>query len=55
MGNDEQEAGNGDTRVKFQKGGAGDSDSRSRFVSEGVGKNRSRALWRCCDVAWRCV
>ncbi|KAF8991945.1 hypothetical protein BDQ17DRAFT_1332598 [Cyathus striatus] len=34
MGNDEQEAGNGDTCVKFQKGGAGDIDSRSKFVSE---------------------
>ncbi|KAF8988681.1 hypothetical protein BDQ17DRAFT_1334468 [Cyathus striatus] len=36
MGNDEQEAGNGDTCVKFQKGGVGDIDSWSKFVSEGI-------------------
>ncbi|KAF8997999.1 hypothetical protein BDQ17DRAFT_1329039 [Cyathus striatus] len=55
MGNNEREAGNGDTCVKFQKGGAGDIDSQSKFVSEGVGINQLRALWHCCDVARHCV
>ncbi|KAF8978691.1 hypothetical protein BDQ17DRAFT_1338626 [Cyathus striatus] len=53
MGNNEREAGNGDTCVKFQKGGAGDIDSQSKFVSEGVGINQLRALWHCVTLPVR--